>query len=90
MQAAQLIAEIRNPATVLTDNDIRTAWDALKQRHSALKQAQAATFFVGQPVEFTARGVLHQGNVVRVNQKTVSVKVGAIKWSVGASSLRAR
>lgn len=86
--AEDIITALRNPAIPLSTDDIKTCWALLKSRHSSNSTLQAQAFRVGDEVEFDARGEVKRGTVTKINQKTVSVKVGVVTWKVSAALLR--
>lgn len=89
--AADILTALHDTSIPMTTGQIKEAWDALKARHSYVQGAAVRQFHVGDLVAFEARGATHQGNVTRINQKTVSVRVmetyGPVKWKVTPSFL---
>lgn len=84
----QVIASLRDPAVAITSEQIRECFDVLKARHASLATVQALAFRAGDVVAFDDRGHVLTGTVTKINSRTVSVKVGAISWRVGATLLR--
>ena len=52
-----------------------------QQARQHLQAKEILKFRPGMDVSFMHKGELHRGIVEKVNQKTVSVKVGAIGWN---------
>lgn len=73
----------------MTDADLRTASQILRDRWDGLRRSQARKFAVGDRVSFEHQGSRLHGVVDKINQKTVSVRVGFAPWRVTASLLRA-
>src|SRR5690606_33196222 len=68
-----IVAALKNPAIVMSSDDIKVCWDLLKARHSNLQTLQAQSFRVGDRVEFDARGSTKKGVVRKINRKTITV-----------------
>jgi hypothetical protein len=82
--------------SIETTQEVREAYDVLKQVHSALKAKEAARVHatgaikVGSVVAFTGRyGLNHNGTIVRVNRTTASVEEAntGFVWRVPLGSL---
>lgn len=86
--AQDVLQALANPAVAFTNDDIRRGWDLLKARHGQVQSLSAQAFAPGDEVEFDHRGEVLQGTVDRVNQKTVTVKIGFQKWKVTPTLLR--
>lgn len=97
-----IVAALKNPAIVMSSDDIKVCWDLLKARHSNLQTLQAQSFRVGDRVEFDARGSTKKGVVRKINRKTITVDVTqkalfdtdsvrerVVQWKVAPSLLRA-
>lgn len=91
--AAQIIAALANPAVVFTFDDIQRGYAALRQRESRLSQVAATSFAPGDEVSFKSRATIdhptgiYTGTVVKINKKSVSVRVGRVQWNVHPSLL---
>lgn len=88
LTAEQIVVALRDPAVPLSPDQIKACYQALNVRHGNVMAVQALAFRPGDEVEFDARGQMRRGTVTKVNQKTVSVQVGATPWRVGAAYLR--
>lgn len=71
-----------------TNEEIQEAWGVLKKLYGLLAQRAVTVFRPGQQVEFVARGAIQRGMVTKINQKSVSVKVGITNWKVAPSLLK--
>lgn len=86
MNAQQVIAALRDPQVVLTDTDIKEAWDVLRVRHGQLGQLAATQYRVGDQVEFNSKKGLKAGKVTKINPKTIEVMVMERRLFGGNSS----
>lgn len=85
MTVTEIVREIRQ----LTDAEFADLRENVRFEAALREQGKARMFKPGEMVEFDARGRLWTGSVVKVNQKSVSVKCdGGMNWKVGASLLR--
>ena len=61
----------------------------LRSIHQAKNIMAGLQFKVGDEVEFDGkRGVVERGTIIKINPKTIKVKVGFVTWSCSASLLR--
>lgn len=86
--ANEVLSALSNPAIPFTKEDVNRAWTLLRARDAQLQALAAVQFRPGENVRFEARGITHEGVVKKVNQKTVQVQVGLVRWNVAASFLR--
>lgn len=78
-------------AILAIDNmeDLREAESALKVRWRELQRRAAISYRVGDKVSFISRsGETVTGTVLKINQKTISLKSGYTTWKVSPSLLR--
>jgi small-conductance mechanosensitive channel len=76
-----------------TDEDLEQARRILRQRADDLARRAASSYEVGDPVSFKLRdGVRIHGTVVKVNEKTVTVKhdESPAQWRVSPCFLERR
>lgn len=86
--AANVLNALRDPATVLSMEDIKEAYSLLKRRTSSLNALAATRYAIGDRVCFTHGAQRLEGVIVKVNQKTVTVDCGGLKWRVPPSHLK--
>ena len=53
----------------------------IKARWGQIQQRDAQCFSFGDKVWFDAKGHRHHGEVVKVNTKTLKIKVGHVTWN---------
>ena len=68
----------------LTRDEIKQAWDILKQAHRNITQREVTTFFKGQQVTFDHKGKVYAGTVQKTNQKSVTVEINSINGDPSA------
>ena len=81
--------------TLKTKEEIKEAWDVLKQKWGQLDAQAAFQFNIGDEVEWDGKKGLQRGTVQKINQKSVSVDVkdatafgGVVTWKVSATLLK--
>lgn len=70
----EVIDALRDPRFVISNENIRTAWELLRQRMRNNEALATMQFRVGDDVQFDAKGFTWTGAVTKVNQKSVSVR----------------
>jgi hypothetical protein len=74
----------------MTNEELNEIVSEIKLRRTRLARLNTQRLAVGDPVEFTARGLTVRGTVEKINRKTVIVKEqGYGRWRVAASLLSA-
>lgn len=85
MSVQAAIQAIRN---INNDDDLRSVIDAIKLQRQFLAVQTIRSVTVGDTVQFTARGRVITGEVIKVNRKNVKVKEGGYTtWNVPANML---
>jgi hypothetical protein len=86
MSVQTAITAIRN---CNTEDELAQIVDALKLQRQFISKQNIRSIAVGDTVEFTARGNVVTGTVIKVNRKNVKVREdGYGIWNVPASLLR--
>jgi hypothetical protein len=72
-----------------TIEDLEKVQDIIHVRWNAIMQAKASSFYPGEAVWFDDRdGVIHYGNVLKVNTKSIKVDVpNSRPWNVAPTLL---
>jgi hypothetical protein len=79
---------INNIRNVDNFDDMRDIIDAINDQQKRIARMSTRKFSVGDYVYFTGRGgEQYDGPVIKVNQRTVKVRVGMTLWTVDASLL---
>lgn len=79
---------VSNIFNVNSLDDLRYIQNAVRQRWGELESRGTLNFRVGNSVKFTSRnGTILTGIVVKVNRKTISVRVDNVVWRVTPSLL---
>ena len=85
MSVQAAIQAIRN---INNDDDLRSVIDAIKLQRQFIAVQTIRSVTVGDTVQFTARGRVITGEVMKVNRKNVKVKEGGYTtWNVPANML---
>lgn len=82
-----IIDALADPSVSMTMDQIRQALELLKIRHGNAQALAVSGFKPGDKVTFTGQGKLQEGVVKNTNTKSVTVMVGAMKWSVSPGNL---
>jgi len=86
MSVQTAIQAIRN---INNNDDLAQVIDAVKLQRQFISVQAVRSFAVGDTVEFTARGRVIQGEVIKVNRKNIKVReAGYGTWNVPAAMLR--
>lgn len=86
MSVQTAITAIRN---CNTEDDLRQIIEAVKLQRQFISMQAIRVLRAGDTVEFTTRGRVIQGTVVKVNRKNVKVREANYgTWNVPASMLR--
>lgn len=89
-----ILRNLADASIPMTNDEVKQAWDLLAKRQRALAVRATQAFKVNDAVEFAGpRGVTHRGTVMRINEKTVSVRVphplhGHVNWKVSGTLLK--
>ncbi len=83
--ANDVLAALRS--VPMTTAEIREAWSILKGRHTQAAYFEAGQFRFGEKVRFMHKGAVMEGNVTKINHKTVGVNVHGRDWRVSPSLL---
>lgn len=74
--------EIRKMLVGLSGEELARMRELVRLEADQREAAKLAAFRPGDKVEFSARGRVHQGIVEYLNEKSVAVKVGMVRWRV--------
>lgn len=74
----------------LSADELHSVNQAVKAAYTMLQSRAKFSFYVGESVRFTTRsGELVTGKVVKINQKTITVRTDTgMQWKVSPSLLR--
>jgi len=84
MSVQTAITAIRN---CNNNDELAQIIDAVKLQRQFISMQNIRSVNVGDTVEFTARGRVITGEVVKVNRKNVKVREGFTTWNVPAAML---
>jgi ribosomal protein L35AE/L33A len=89
MRREKMSTVVKSVLAIDNLEDLRKVQNALAIRFKELQARAAHSFSVGQRVSFTTKnGQKITGHVLKINQKTVSVKTMTSEWKVSGSLLR--
>lgn len=70
-------------------DEIKEAYDHLRQRIRVIESQATNKFRLNQAVQFVDRNFnIRVGNIKKINTKTIKVQVGPTTWSVSPSLLK--
>ena len=67
--------------------DCRRANAFISSRFAYIQRMKKLDFVVGDRVRFEHKGTTYDGNVTKINRKTLSLKLGSVTWRVSPSVL---
>ena len=88
---SKILVNINKQISLLNNNEINSVIQMIKNRRTELSMVAGSKLSVGQPVQFSGRGMTYDGILEKINQKTaiVSESNSPKQWKVSINLLEA-